>query len=575
MPNLLAMSFEGQLAPSFELRCLTAPRPSPDGWGVGCYPGGEPSASVLKESAPPPGSPRSRLVETWQSLHSHLFLLHIRQATWGSLSEANTQPFSRAWGRRDWMFAHAGSLFARPELERHATFEPVGSTDTELLFCELMNRFAETGWHSLGDVDLATLHTWLRSLNELGPLTLVLTDGHDLCAYADLQGNVPLHHCEIHPPYSNLVLSDADLAVDLTRRGVKGHGGIVFSTTRLDAMGDALVSWNTLSPGDLMVARQGVIRNVLPAAPRDGRSPRWAPSRALLRPQKSQVRRFDVRHRTVYRYTQAVERSMHLLRVSPAHDRLQAVLSHQIHVSVDGTWREYEDVFGNHVRRIRIDVPFNELVIEAASQVELFDTDPLSYRPLHARTTFPLVFMPWHEQVLRPYLLTTELPESELTELADYAMSFVERNDADLLDTLVDMNQTIFRDYVYTPNSTTVDTSAYEVYANRRGVCQDFTNLFISLARLLGIPARYVCGYIHAGQLGDSRQALASHAWVQVYLPEVGWKGFDPTNGILTQTEHIRVAVGRNYRDATPTSGVIYVGGGGETLEVDVRVNPI
>ena len=72
-----------------------------------------------------------------------------------------------------------------------------------------------------------------------------------------------------------------------------------------------------------------------------------------------------------------------------------------------------------------------------------------------------------------------------------------------------------------------------------------------------------------------SRQALASHAWVQVYLPEVGWKGFDPTNGILTQTEHIRVAVGRNYRDATPTSGVIYVGGGGETLEVDVRVNPI
>jgi transglutaminase-like putative cysteine protease len=64
----------------------------------------------------------------------------------------------------------------------------------------------------------------------------------------------------------------------------------------------------------------------------------------------------------------------------------------------------------------------------------------------------------------------------------------------------------------------------------------------------------------------------ASHAWVQVYLPEVGWRGFDPTNGILTQTDHVRVAVGRNYRDATPTSGTIYVGGGDDTLEVDVRV---
>jgi transglutaminase-like putative cysteine protease len=266
---------------------------------------------------------------------------------------------------------------------------------------------------------------------------------------------------------------------------------------------------------------------------------------------------------------------MHLFRLAPAHDRLQAVRRHQVSISVDGAWREYEDVFGNHVRRLLLDVPFHELVVEATSEVELFDTDPLSYRPLHARTTFPLVFMPWHEQVLRPYLLPTELPESELTELAEYAMSFVERNDADLLDTLVDVNQTIYRDYKYMPKSTTLATSPYDVYVNRRGVCQDFTNLFICLARLLGIPARYVCGYVHAAQLVDNRQAQASHAWVQVYLPEVGWKGFDPTNGVLTQTEHIRVAVGRNYRDATPTSGVIYVGGTGETLEVEVRVKPL
>ena len=284
------------------------------------------------------------------------------------------------------------------------------------------------------------------------------------------------------------------------------------------------------------------------------------------------MRRYDVRHRTVYRYTRPVDRSMHLFRLTPVHDRLQSVLSHSISVSVDGAWRDYEDVFGNLVRRLLIDSPYTELAIEARSRVELLDTDPLSYRPLRARTTFPLVFMPWHQEVLRPFLLPPELPESQLTELAEYAMSFVDRNDSDLLDTLLDMNHSIFRDYEYVPGATTVQTDAFEVYARRRGVCQDFTNLFICLARLLGVPARYVCGYIRTQRAADARQADASHAWVQVYLPEVGWKGFDPTNGLLTQTEHVRVAVGRHHLDATPTSGVIYVGGGSETLDVAVEV---
>jgi transglutaminase-like putative cysteine protease/predicted glutamine amidotransferase len=574
MPNLLAMSFDGQLAPSFELHCLEPGGGSiPDGWGLGFYPRGEPAATILKESAPPPESPRSRLVEAWQNLQTPILVLHIRQATWGSLSEANTQPFSRPWGRRDWLFAHAGSLLVRPQLDRHATFEAVGSTDTELLFCELMNRFAEAGWGSIGDIDLGTLHGWLRSLNELGPLTGTLTDGRDLLAYADLEGKVPLHLCEVKPPYERLALRDADVTVDLTRRGVRPHRGLAFSTGVLEVESEAPAAWEALTPGELVVVRNGVIR-ARQAAARGGRPHRWA-SPSLHRPEKAQVRRFEVRHRTVYRYAAPVERSAHVLRLSPAHDRLQAVHRHEVTVSVDGTWREYEDVFGNQTRRLLIESPFTELAVEATSEVELLDTDPLAYRPLRDSTSFPLVFMPWHQQVLRPYLLPTELPESQLTELAEYAMSYVERNDADLLDTLMDLNQTIYREYKYTPNSTTLATSAYDVYVNRRGVCQDFTNLFICLARLLGIPARYVCGYVHAAQLADSRQAQASHAWAQVYLPDVGWKGFDPTNGILTQTEHIRVAVGRNYRDATPTSGVIYVGGGGETLEVDVRVQPV
>src|SRR5439155_12933385 len=114
MPNLLAMSFEGELAPSFTLRCLEAGHTLPDGWGLGYYPAGEPSVAILKEPAPPQASIRSQLALAWEQVASNVFMLHIRAATWGALSDANTQPFARAWGRRDWMIAHAGSLDRKP-----------------------------------------------------------------------------------------------------------------------------------------------------------------------------------------------------------------------------------------------------------------------------------------------------------------------------------------------------------------------------------------------------------------------------------------------------------------------------
>jgi transglutaminase-like putative cysteine protease len=264
-----------------------------------------------------------------------------------------------------------------------------------------------------------------------------------------------------------------------------------------------------------------------------------------------------------------------VLRLTPYHDRLQIVRSHELTVSVATGSRDYEDVFGNRVRRLTVESPFTEMIIEAKSTVQVLDIDPLGFGPLKVSSTIPLVWMPWQRQVLDPFLLPPELPETELAELAEYAMSFVKRNEYDLLDTLMDINRTIYKEYAYTQGTTTVFTTPFEVYVNRRGVCQDFTNLMICLSRLLGVPARYVCGYIYTGpKAANQAQSEASHAWVQLYLPLVGWKGFDPTNGILTQTDHVRVAVGRNYLDATPTSGTIFVGGGGETLSVDVRVEP-
>jgi transglutaminase-like putative cysteine protease/predicted glutamine amidotransferase len=574
VPNLLAMSFEGELAPSFTLRCLEPGRTLPDGWGLGYFPKGEPSAAILKEPAPPQASIRSQLALAWEQVASNLFVLHIRHAIWGALSDANTQPFARTWARRDWVMAHAGSLERKPA-DVPGPFEPVGSTDTEAIFCGLLNQFVERGWRDLAAIDLEVVLGWLGDINEVGALSMCLTDGRDLLVHADRRGH-PLWLGTLAPPYEKIAFGDDDLEVDLTRRGARSRKGVIVCTEQLAPLaGDAAraVTWRRLAPGQVLVVREGAV-----IAERSTGGVLASPQ-PRGRPMKTAAQAFDVVHRTVYKYAQPVERSTHLLRLTPVFDAMQSVRDHQLTISVPHQARDYQDVFGNRVRRIAIESAFSELVIEARSVVELRDVDPLGFGPLRVSSTIPLVWMPWQRQVLDAFLLPPELPETELGELADYAMSFVKRSDYDLLATLLDINDTIHREYAYQQGTTNLQTTAFDVYVHRRGVCQDFTNLFICLARLLGVPARYVCGYIYTGPksaelLPHQRQGEASHAWVQLYLPQVGWRGFDPTNGILTQTDHVRIAVGRNYLDATPTSGTIFVGGGGETLAVSVSVEP-
>lgn len=586
MPNLLAMSFEGELAPSLDLRCLAPGRKTPDGWGLGYYPGSEPSAAVLKEPRPPPGgSIRSELVKAWEHLESSLMLLHIRTASWGAITDANTQPFCRSFGGRDWLFGHSGTLREAAHVPTEPAFVPVGSSDSEGVFCALLSWVQSCGWKRLGDVDLERMRAWLDEMNGRGPLTLVFTDGLDLCVYADREQATQAWLWRVTPPYDRLVIGDQDVEVDFTKRGAKSRKGVIFSTEPIESRtAEAKANWKPVPPGALIVVREGAIRaEVLPSNQR--REPGQDPSGAaeelaarsrLRRPPVAPVRVMEVKHRTVYRYERPVERSSHVLRLTPLHDRLQSVLSHELSMSQGVMQEEYEDIFGNRVRKATIDTPYTELIIEARSRVELRDTDPLGHRTPHTRTTFPVLWMPSQQVMLQPYLPPPPLPDSELEELLEYAMSFARRNDFDLLDTLLDLNYSIFKEYRYQQGVTHVNTSPFEVYSMRRGVCQDFTNLFMCLARLLGLPARYTCGYLYTGpKHANTAQAEASHAWAQVYLPDRGWKGFDPTNGVLTQTNHVRVATGRTHRDATPTSGTIYVGGSIERLEATVVCEPV
>jgi transglutaminase-like putative cysteine protease/predicted glutamine amidotransferase len=581
MPNLLAMSFEGELAPSFDMRCLRSGQTLPDGWGLGYYAAGEPSASVLKEPAPSRGSIRGELVKAWEHLESSLFVLHVRTATWGTNTDANTQPFVRSWAGREWMIGHAGTLTHPLEPTADPRFEPVGATDTEQIFCSLLERIAGRGWRSLADADLRVVHAWLIELNARGSLDLVLCDGRDLLAYADRFGPEALHLGELLPPYAQLVIGDDDVHVDLTSRGKNGHKGIIVSSGPLHSEGSAhRIAWRRLRAGEIVAMRQGAIvggATCEPAASHVKPDLEGAGWRAKRQHEtKASPMRLSIVHRTSYKYVNPVERSTHLLRLVPVHDRLQTLLESDVTVSVQGRSRDFDDVFGNRARRVAVDTPYRELSIVARSTVELLDINPFGFDVRRTRTTIPLVWMPWQRNMLEPFLLPPELPETQLDELVDYAMRFVQRNDGNLLDTLLDLNEAIHREYLYVQGATTLNTTAFDVYSTRQGVCQDFANLFICLARLMGVPARYVCGYLFTGPKDPNRrQAEASHAWVQVYLPEVGWRGLDPTNGVVTRTGHVRVGVGRNYIDATPTSGTIYLGGGAETLEVEVRVEAI
>jgi len=283
-----------------------------------------------------------------------------------------------------------------------------------------------------------------------------------------------------------------------------------------------------------------------------------------------------VTHETTYAYTEAVEKSEHVFRLIPMYNRFQQVLEYSLDISVPSKKIVYRDVFNNDVISALIEKPYTELKIKSQALVRIHQIEPDDFSHPLRNSNLPVTWMPWQRQMMQAYIMPHELPETQLRELSEYANSFVDRNDGNLFDTLSDMNRTIYEDYKYKPGVTDFSTTAFDVYSKREGVCQDFANLLICLSRLLNVPARYRMGYIYTGADYQNKiQSEATHAWAELYIPYVGWRGFDPTNGKQVNTDYIRVASGRNYIDATPTSGTIYRGGGDETLTVNVKTEVV
>lgn len=578
MTHILGISFDCEVSPSIIIKPYKIDKSQENclyGWGYGWYPNNQDAATVIKDATAAKSEGFIRAMAEWQRFNSTIFICHIRGAV-KDLVQKNTQPFSRTFAGADWLMLHNGDLIdykAGLPLAEDPLFEPVGTTDSEYLFCWLMHNISAKKVRSLQDLDLKILHEWFLKINSYGTANLILSDGRYLVVYQDKNLFNPIYYCRRTPPYKSKSMESSDVIVDLS-------GDLESTATMMVFSNEALTkedNWVQMKPGQMLVVRQGWLTWDSHAG-EEVNTPVLAHSsryQASVKKAKPEIYKYRIVHETRYHYDSPIHLSKHVLRLKPSHNYYQELISHKISITPKLNEIEYEDVFGNNIYYGTIEKSYTDFLVTAESVVKVHPQHRVVPEGQHHQR-IPLVWMPWQRQMMSPYLLPMELPESNLRSLSDYAMSFVTRSDYNLLSVLHDINRAIYNDYVYEPKVTSLQTTPFEVFENRRGVCQDFANLFICLAQLLNIPARYRTGYIYTGSdYANQLQSEASHAWVEVYLPRMGWLGYDPTNGIHASTDHIQVACGRNYRDATPTAGTIYEGGGNETLYTNVKVERI
>ncbi len=282
---------------------------------------------------------------------------------------------------------------------------------------------------------------------------------------------------------------------------------------------------------------------------------------------------FFIRHLTKFVYKSAVSESIMETRMHPRSDASQRCLTFQLSVTPRCRVFSYRDHLANHVHHFDIPGQHSQLVIVAESLVEMQPQAPV---PASLPTTaWEELDHDVREGDFWEMLLPSEFaaPTPALEELAAHFQ--LQRGD-DPLSVLHRLNEQIYRHFDYKPKSTRADSPIDHALTTRAGVCQDFAHIAIALIRTkLRIPCRYVSGYLfHGGDANDPKdrsEASATHAWIEAYLPELGWVGFDPTNNLLTGERHIRTAIGRDYADVPPTHGM-FRGRTKSELTVAVRV---
>lgn len=264
--------------------------------------------------------------------------------------------------------------------------------------------------------------------------------------------------------------------------------------------------------------------------------------------------RLGVHYNTIYHYTEPTQRVTQLLRLTPSSFAGQNVLDWRIDVDCDARLREGRDGYGNVTHMLYVDRPVLSLKVSVTGKVLTEDRAGLVEGLPNELP--PQVF-------LRPTALTATGPA-----ITDFAAA-IEKQGGTGLEKLHRLTTAIHSRMNFDTEQTETHTTAHEAFSAGHGVCQDFSHIFLAVARAIGFPARYISGHLFRRD-GDALQE-AAHAWVEAHVSDLGWVAFDPSNGISADDAYIRVAAGLDYRDAAPVAGARR-GGGEETLAVDVQV---
>jgi transglutaminase-like putative cysteine protease len=285
--------------------------------------------------------------------------------------------------------------------------------------------------------------------------------------------------------------------------------------------------------------------------------------------------RYRVRHTTEYRYSAQVINGHTVAHLRPRATPTQTMLESEVTtIPAADHADEYLDVFGNPVSYRAVEQVHDQLVVVASSEVEVVPAVELLWSP------------PWEE--VRSIVATDGSPDGLLARMCSIESTFVTPS-ADLArfaswsflpgrpfhEAVVDLSHRIFAEFAFDPGFSDVSTPLADVLTFRRGVCQDFAHLAIGTMRSLGLPARYVSGYVENAPLpGEPKMvgADASHAWCAVYVPGWGWLDVDPTNDQVPPRFHVTVGWGRDYADVAPVRGVVFGSPASQELSVAVEV---
>jgi transglutaminase-like putative cysteine protease len=284
--------------------------------------------------------------------------------------------------------------------------------------------------------------------------------------------------------------------------------------------------------------------------------------------------KFQITHLTKYTYQEPVVDSINELRLTPRTDERQSCCEHSILIEPKVAIFSYKDYFGNTVHHFTIPSPHQELLIESRSIVETDENDGnKNTHHLPYVTECEILASESFQNEFAEYLMETEYTRMT-PELQTFCNGTVHTYNVESIYQLLEhVSTSLYLSLTYDTGATHVHTTVEETLRLKRGVCQDYAHLMIAICRMFNIPSRYVSGYQFIGDIHDNQTNIqhASHAWIEAYIPILGWIGFDPTNNGKIDWRYVKIGHGRNYRDIVPVKGV-YQGLGEQRLNVAVDV---